>query len=122
MTEVEHIQRLFRRTTLEKYVDRGWVLRPWRGLVFYGGTRHMDVYAYAPSAYLHKIDGMAWENMTAAEMIVANAVTWARSCQQRPSTYKTLNPVDNVPWEIHAIEDFDAYMSALEAYRTEVSA
>lgn len=53
-----------------------------------------------------------------------NDLEWAHACVtsiKEPPSWLHTAPVDGVPAEIHAIADFEAYMSALAAYREAVT-
>lgn len=121
MTEAEHIDGLF------KPVEDGsairWVLRPWRGLAFFGNASIFSCYTYTKEKILQRIDTCAWIGPEGpGEKIAANIMDWVRQCcSNRSLKAVPLFPVDDIPWEIHEIEDFPAYLSALEAYRVEAN-
>jgi len=121
VTEADYVQKLIRVTGQSGSImgsDFGWVLRPWRGLAIYGGTERLESFAHGKrSKTLFLIDSVVWTETTcAAKVIAAHAAGWARQRSQRSNKLVPFVPVDGIPWEIHAIEDLAAYLSALEAY------
>lgn len=119
MTEAEHISRVIR-----PVYDKGafrWSMRPWRGLAFFGTDSLMHCYAYSAGKILHKIDAVAWiDARPAAEVAAIHVLGWVQSCVVRPKKATPVFPVDDAPWELHAIEDIAAYLIALESYRNNI--
>ena len=113
--EIDYVLALVQTTRLQRALT-------WRGYQF--SEQQTDRLAYetlrVPGRYgsPHAIAIAWWPTRP-------SGIEWVGRCLlsiNQPYPQWTINPIDGVPPEIHAIEDFHAYVSALAAYQAERSA
>jgi len=91
----------------------------WRGYRFLEQqTDNLNYETFARGKYYSGTDTIAWGARRLSD------VAWVASCLRAAKYHYRVwhDPIDDVPWEIHQIQDFRAYVNALTAYLTERSA
>ena len=94
----------------------------YRGIAWYG-ARH--VYAYArkrrtPRRHVYTVKIEATPLWTELSLLVIAQQFWREAVNN--AVYKGLDPVDEVPWEVHRIEDDQIYDIVLRSYREALNA
>jgi hypothetical protein len=110
--EIDYVVALVRSTNTQREFT-------WRGYKFLEQQNDgLNYETFARCKYYSGIDTIAWGTRRLSD------VAWVASCL-RAIKYRYRvwhDPIDDVPWEIHWIQDFRAYVIALEAYLAERSA